>query len=325
MYFAIAAAICFAVFFLTAAAGYSLLCVFARHIRRWAQQRSPRMRAFSLLVASLAPSVAALLVTLAVALPAFLLYEPPWAGERIGIVLPLLAAAGVALVSTAVVQLARLQWTTWRVGREWQRCSRPLSAAASGVSVKEVVVPGALLGTVGLLRPQVYASPDVLAAFTENELQAALAHEAGHVRSADNLKRLLLAAAPGLKLLDRALGLGVEWSRACEVAADEAALRSGVAAVDLASALVKAGRLRFNRDAARVVAASHLVAPSARSEVEERVRRLMQCLDRGPSPQPTATCAWAYTAMGSAALVAYAIYFLPLMHSAHELLERLVR
>lgn len=324
MYIAIGAGVCLAVFFLAAAVAYVLLLLTAPLLRRWARRRPARVRAAILFVAAVAPSFGALLLTAAVALPAFLLFEPPWSGERVGPALPLLGAAGAGLLAIAAWRLCRLQWATWQVERRWRGACRPVTTSA-GIPLNEVRVDGALLGTVGLLRPQVYASRDVMTSLDANELRAALAHEAGHVSAADNLKRLLLAASPGMSLLDPVLGLGADWARACEVAADEAALESGVSAMDLASALVKAGRLRFNHDAARLTATSHLVAPAARSDVEERVRNLAERIDAPASSQRSPAAAWIYAGLASAAVVAYALYFFPLMLSAHEVLEHLVR
>jgi Zn-dependent protease with chaperone function len=66
-------------------------------------------------------------------------------------------------------------------------------------------------------------------------LRAAVQHEIGHVRSRDNLKKLILHAAPfpGMTSLERA------WQEAAEFAADEAAVSNNDDAIDLAAALIK--------------------------------------------------------------------------------------
>lgn len=316
-----AAGVCLAVYFLAETGVAVLLMVLAPPAKPWIAKLAPPTRARVLFLGGIGPSMVAAVMTFGIALPAFLLFEPPWAGEKVGVQLPMLAGGGLILLGIAVARVAYLQWCTWRVARAWNHAAKPLQVDAA-CSASEVVTDDALLSTVGVLRPQVYASRAMLAALSPNELRAALAHEVGHVRAGDNLKRLLLQALPASRLLGHVLPLQREWRRACELSADEAALRGGASCVDLASALVKAGRLRLSSQAAHLAAASHLVAPAAASEIEERVRRLIA--DPIPQVPRSRAISWAY-ALGGGTLLAYFIYFLPLMHSAHELLERLVR
>ena len=182
---------------------------------------------------------------------------------------------------------------------------------------------GPLLGTVGLVRPHVYASRQLVDSLTAAELAATLAHEAGHIRSADNLKRLLLFVAPGSSWLR---SLRREWSRACEVAADDAAVASGAGVFDLASALVKAGRMRLNERDTRPALASHLVPPGAEAQLAERVRHLRELLESDAAAPRSRLSSRRWWWLGLAApLLVYAVYFMPLMQSAHEVIERLVR
>ena len=71
------------------------------------------------------------------------------------------------------------------------------------------------------------------------ELRIALKHEFAHIRSYDNLKKLIFRFAPfpGMAKLEGA------WSQASELAADDAAASNLNEAVDLATALVKLSRL----------------------------------------------------------------------------------
>ena len=318
-------AVCLAVFFLAAAAANVFLLAIAPLSRRCARPLPANKRAALLFATALAPLWSATLLTFGIALPAFAIFEPRWAAEPMGVMLPVLSAGGLLLFAAMAAQLVRLQWRSWRTSREWQRRSQPLLSPSPDFSTLQVATDGALLGTVGVLRPRVFASRELVGSLSETELAAALAHEAGHIASADNLKRLLLAAVAGVGFAGRVLGLRDEWSRAAEIAADEAALRAGVSPLDLAAALVKAGRLRFNSDAARLTAVSHLVAPAANSEVEERVRHLLARVD-GIQPAGARSSLLPWTcATAVAVLIGYVVYFMPLMQSAHELLEQLVR
>jgi Zn-dependent protease with chaperone function len=87
--------------------------------------------------------------------------------------------------------------------------------------------------------PRVLISESAVAVLGEDELRIALKHELAHIRSCDNLKKLVFRFAPfpGLSKLDSA------WSQAAELAADDAAVSSVNDALDLAAALVKLSRL----------------------------------------------------------------------------------
>ena len=326
MYAILGVAVCLAVFGASAGAANLIVMALAPVVRRWARGCSPGTRATALFLTASLPAALAVLATFAFALPAFLLFEPAWAGETIGFILPLLAFAGLGIAGASLRTAIHLQWTNWRVSRCWRSIAHPMGSSQPDCRLLQVPVEGALLGTVGLIHPSVYASRDMVANLNHEELAAALAHEAGHVRASDNLKRLILLSSPGLALTDRFLGLRKEWTRACESAADEAALQAGVSPLDLAAALVKAGRLRFNADAAQLAAMSHLVAPASESDVQHRVRQLVARMDTAAPPvSPRTPLRWTYATVAAGALAAYAVYFFPLMRSAHELLEFLVR
>ena len=97
--------------------------------------------------------------------------------------------------------------------------------------------PGGIVA--GLRHPRVLVSESTVALLTPDELRMALKHEHEHMKSRDNLKRLILAFCPfpGMAKLENA------WSQASELAADDAAVSSQRDALDLAAALVKLSRL----------------------------------------------------------------------------------
>ena len=95
------------------------------------------------------------------------------------------------------------------------------------------------LAVAGVRDPKVLVSEASIAALTPPELRTALRHELAHVRSHDNLKKLLfrLSAFPGMAPLERT------WSEEAELAADDSAVASVDDALDLAAALIKVSRL----------------------------------------------------------------------------------
>jgi Zn-dependent protease with chaperone function len=81
----------------------------------------------------------------------------------------------------------------------------------------------------------VLISEEAVTALSPDEMRAAVRHEIGHVRSRDNLKKLIIYGLPfpGMTSLERS------WQEAAEFAADEAAVSNSDDAIDLAAALIK--------------------------------------------------------------------------------------
>ncbi len=102
---------------------------------------------------------------------------------------------------------------------------------------------------------------------SDDELQVAVRHELGHMRSWDNLKKVLISATPfpGMG------GLESAWREAAELAADDSAVANRQEALDLASALIKLSRL--SKQWSEPALASGLVSGS--SSIGLRVERLL--------------------------------------------------
>jgi len=120
-----------------------------------------------------------------------------------------------------------------RVVSGWIDGAQPLNAGATAPALQVRQGPPLLL--YGISKPRVLASESAVAVLSPEELRIAVQHEIGHLRSRDNLKKMVFYAAsfPGMASLDRA------WQDAAEFAADEAAVSNCDEAVDLASALIK--------------------------------------------------------------------------------------
>ena len=102
-----------------------------------------------------------------------------------------------------------------------------------------------MMALVGVLRPRLLVTRGVLTALTREELAASVAHEMGHRRAWDNLKRLAMRAAPDLlAVTSTAHAIERRWAAAAEHAADRlAAGNDNPTRCALASALVKVARL----------------------------------------------------------------------------------
>jgi Zn-dependent protease with chaperone function len=134
-----------------------------------------------------------------------------------------------------------------------------------------------VIAVIGVLRPRLFVASQVFDALTPGELDAALAHERGHVEGGDNLKRALLQAgedallhAPLVRSLCR------EWQREAEMAADEFAAEAGpTAALDLASAIVKISKLVPRGARPTLPAGAHLLG-DGEDCTSRRVRNLLR-------------------------------------------------
>jgi len=230
-----------------------------------------RCLADDLVFLRLAPALTALVVVTVLVVPAFLLFEPRGRTEAAGVPILLLASVGAALVGASMCRAVRALWTTHALTREWLARATPLVRPGLLLPAFIVNTPESLVAVTGIVRRRLFVSDRVLAACGPQELDAILAHEAGHVGSADNLRRLLIRACPDAfwrapedHALERA------WSSAAEEAADRFALRRGVDAVDLASALVAVARVGTPPRPASI--ASTFIEED---DVERRVRRAL--------------------------------------------------
>lgn len=231
-----------------------------------------RFGARRLLRARLAPAALAFTLAFAVVGPAFLVFEPRDAGERVSPSLALLALGGLALVGASAGRILREVWRTRRLVRGWDRTSRRVSLPGCPVPAFSVGTVFPVVAVAGVLRPRLFVSAALLRRLTPAELSAVVGHEIGHLRAGDNLKRLLLRGSVDLFAWSRwCRSLDERWHEAAEDAADDHAVRElGTARLDLADALLKVARLSGSLDLACPTSALF------RGErVARRVRRLL--------------------------------------------------
>jgi len=301
---------------------YSLACVSLSALVAisWRAGLKARLRSSeNLLFMRLLPSAGALLLVLAVALPAFLIFEPPRESEVGGPALWALAMFSLIILGDGV----RRGWCAWAAAREILRHCAPEKrgsaaenrwSAAQGRDVEIADVAEPIVAVIGGWRPRIVAARRVLDACSLGEFHQVIAHEAAHVQARDNLKLLLLIASPDpLAWLPAGAALAQNWRIAAEFEADERATGSDPRKrVALASALVKVARLATGSN--RSMAA--LSMPVAADDVEGRVRRLL-----APSP---ARCRKITLRGLAACAVLIAVFAVPLYAPIHQFIEGLV-
>lgn len=228
---------------------------------------SAMLRARGLALFRLLPSVMAVGVTAVILVPGYLAHERA-GSEEAGLTLWLLAAGGAALLAAAMCGVARAIRSTAQLRRAWLATARPASIEGAGIRAYELDLPYPLVAVLGVVRPRLFISTQVLRHCTPHELTAIVEHERAHVQRRDNLLRLWMDAAPDLlRFTSVPATIASAWHRAVEHRADEAASRR----LDLASALVRVSRMASGSPAF-VLPASALYGGGA---IDERVRHLL--------------------------------------------------
>ncbi len=302
--------------------GLSLgVCGLWRSARIAVRRHSARRCADLLFTLRTLPFLVAAGVTLALAVPSFLLLEPRAVNEPMSAVPLVLGLCGMAVL---LVGMWNASAALVRASRTVARWSSEARAIDSGVvdstdSVPVLRVSGAAppLTAAGILRPSVWLSRAAEFVLTDQELQSALRHEVVHVRRRDNLRKLILrlVAFPGMA------GLESAWRETTEMAADDAAVSSTAEALDLAAAVIKLSRLTPLQPPAELTTA--LVHSPAES-LNARVKRLLAWKE--PHRSPANRYSWAYAVcVAVAGVVTIAVNYSELLLRVHTATEWLVR
>lgn len=178
------------------------------------------------------PLAASAFITLAFALPAFLVLEPAAIDEDVRTLVFSLGA--LSLLAAGLFRVLFAKVGASRLLANWPKAAHVPNPAAAGPTLPaEPGLPPLLL--YGVFTPRVLVSETAVALLSPDELRVALRHELCHMRSRDNLKKLIVHGIPfpGMGSLERA------WQAAAEFAADEAAVSNPSQALDLAAALIK--------------------------------------------------------------------------------------
>jgi hypothetical protein len=270
------------------------------------------------------PPALAGVITLGLALPAFLEFEPHSTHEGIGLRLDVLALTGALLLGGMIVRSWRILLATLQVQRSWRKNSERIYLEDIDIPIYCVESRSSLLAVTGIFRARIFLSRDIAETLSPEELRAAMKHEIAHVSSFDNLKQMLLKIMRPPRWLKAFHEADAEWNGMAEIVADQTALARGASVLDLSSALIKVGRLNRISGTTSAVA-SYLVPPTCNSSLEQRIMHLSELLQG--SEQTTAYPAQSRKLMltmflGVAAYIACIHAFLPAIHEALEFLVR---
>jgi Zn-dependent protease with chaperone function len=253
--------------------------------------------------------------TLAVTIPSFLLLEPRTTDEEVGVAPVLLGVFCLTLLALGIFRAVAAQRKTSQAITEWLAGARRIDSTVS-VPVFQTGTHAPSLTVAGVCTPTVLVSETALSVLTEGELGTALRHELAHVRSHDNLKKLLFrfTVFPGMA------GLECAWSDAAEMAADDAAVSSLSDALDLAAALIKLSRLAPVQPSAALATA---LLQSSSASLRIRVQRLFAWSSRPVTFSQTTSRYLLPSLLGS--LLCLAAGYSSVLAGMHAATEWLVR
>jgi Zn-dependent protease with chaperone function len=255
-----------------------------------------------------APSAIGALASLLV-LSGYALWEKHVEAEPVGPAALAAAAFGLLLLAAGAVRAVNAVCRTWTIRRTLVR--------ASGDRLPDLPLPAyvvdsrfPIVALVGLIMARLFVARRVIESCTHDELAAVIAHEQAHASTRDNLRRLVMTAAPDL-LAWLPVGRRIQdaWLHTAELAADEWAA-SRTDPLLLASALVKVVRLAIEPSGPLPASALYRGEP-----ITERVHRLLE--PGPPPPAPRAWPRWIHAAACVAALAA-GVIALPAIHLVAE-------
>jgi Zn-dependent protease with chaperone function len=314
--------LCFACFFLVQLLFGLATLLIGSVATRLAEHMKARSAAHLLLVLRWTPFVVAVLIVGSLCVPSYLLLEPEAIVEPVGFGCLTAAVLGVATCAESIVRALRAVRSSCRYAQNCCRHGRRIRLGAQGVSAFVVDVPGPCFSLVGVFRPLIVISCNVLDKLSEDQLEAAVRHENAHRISRDNLKRLFVLLAPGIFPFFHVFkSLEVTWAKFAEWAADDVAVGGRVEhSLSLAEALICVARL------SPAPASSALVSSllDGSSDLIPRIERLLNkarnvnhLSDKFSSLARAATAA-----VVAAAFVLFVLHVSP--SSVHSILEQLI-
>jgi Zn-dependent protease with chaperone function len=261
------------------------------------------------------PLAASVVVTFVFVVPSFQLLEPRSIDEGMGAVPFVLGICAFVLIVWGCLRVVAAQSKTARVVARWLEGAHPLHVDPAAETVTfcsgRETPP---LTLVGVSKPRVLVSESTVALLSHDELHMALKHEFAHMKSRDNLKKLIFCFCPfpGMAKLESA------WSQTAELAADDAAVSNLDDAVDLAAALVKLSRL------VPVEAAPVCTIGFVTGSISARVARLLSWNEESKSHR-TRNRAWFVIPTVLVALLCICVTYGPALALTHAVTEWLVR
>lgn len=256
-----------------------------RVVAKVARKKSAEQRAQIIFALRILPTIIAFVAVVAFLLPSYLLFEPHSSDEVVTFKLGLLALVSIAGIGAAFYRVFGTWWSTRRLLKNWFSNSEPIHLGDVPIPVYCIEHPFPVIAVVGTFRPRLFIARQIFASLSEEEINAAVRHEYGHLAARDNLKRTVLRVCRDLLVFPFSRRLDRAWAENAESAADEYAARTGgnLTAINLAAALVKIARIVPSGARPAMPSGTFLLGEQA-ADVTGRVRQLLQLADGKLSP-----------------------------------------
>ena len=243
-----------------------------------------RRRAQTIFALRIFPFASALIFVVAILLPAYLLFEPHTSGEVVSLKLGLIAIASSIGVIVASYRVFGTWWKTRRLTSNWLKNAEPIKVTNVSVPTFRMLHPFPVIAVIGMFRPRIFIAQQIFDSLDDEEMQAAIAHEYGHLAARDNFKRTLMRVCRDLLVFPFGQSLDREWSENVESAADEYAAQKGnLTAISLAAALVKIARIVPHGTKPAMPSGAFLITDQT-DFVTCRIRRLLQLAETKLNP-----------------------------------------
>lgn len=284
MYFLLGISVMFALLLvlnlLISAAATILWRVLAPNTENWTARR----RAQTIFALRIFPFVSALIFVVAVVIPAYLLFEPHASGEVVSLKLGLIATASSVGVIAAIYRVFGTWWKTRRLTSNWLKNAEPIEFAGVSIPTYRMRHPFPVIAVIGMFHPRIFIAQQIFDSLDNTEIQAAIAHEYGHLAARDNFKRTLMRVCRDLLVFPFGRSLDRAWSENVESAADEYAAQKGsLTAISLAAALVKIARIVPHGTKPAMPSGAFLITDQT-NFVTCRIRRLLQLAETKLNP-----------------------------------------
>lgn len=245
-----------------------------RFTRRW----SEAARANLLFALRVFPPASAIICVFALLVPAYIAHEPRTTDEVVSLKLALIAFLSVVGLALALWRGLRTWQVTRRLISDWLDHAEPIKIENVSIPAYRVAHRFPVVAVVGAFRPRLFIANQIFDTLSDEEIQAVVAHEAGHLVARDNLKRALVRACRDvLMMVPCGRSLDHAWAECAEAAADEhaARVRGALGALDLAGAMIKISRAVPIGAKPTMPAGAFLLA-EAGGDVVRRVRLLTE-------------------------------------------------
>lgn len=224
------------------------------------------------------PCASATICVLALIVPAYITHEPQITREVVTVKLGVITALSAIGLAFAAWRGLVTWLATRRLIADWLSYSEPIGLDGISIPAYRLDHRFPVVAVVGAFRPRLFIARQVLDSLSQEEIEAVVAHECGHLFARDNLKRTLMRACRDvLTIVPCGRSLDRDWTTCSEEAADEYAAHAcgSKGALNLADAMIKIARA-VRVDVKPTMPAGAFLIGEAGGDVARRVRRLTE-------------------------------------------------